>query len=671
MVKISHILGTAVAAVTLLFTFSVTSKADTKPAAIDPVTVYQAKNDGSGFLNGKNYGALSPRVIQLKHQANSADNGKLLMTFEQVITNKAGETGHPVFPIYESDDNGATWKQVGQVTETNNKDWGKLNCPQLYELPQTIGDMTKGTIVVAGDATPNDRSATDLELDKSTDGGKTWTYESTIAQSGGNFLYGDPVWEPYLMVYDNKLVCYYSDERDSSGLPAKSQAIVHQTTTDGKTWSPIVFDANPTKLTNKDQRPGMPIVTQMSNGEWVMTYEQFGGGSSGAKFSKDPLNFDQADPGTTIAPSGAPYITTLNNGELAFNNNGNGGKVFIFKDKTSLLRGTYHPDATFTPKSGQAYNRQLLPLANGMLLVANGGGTGNTPNAIKVETLDASDTVQQGKVVIHYVDENGKQIKPDDTTTVGTVGTKYDVTDKTKSSITGYQLKGVTQGQNNLAGNFGADPIEITVTYTTSNSGSGSTVTPPASSSSSSSSSSAVTSSSSSSTEASSSSNVTESSSSTTTPEASTTKKVTPFKIIAKKALYRYNSTTFSKANRIKGYAKKSITKAPVFKVVGTAKSANGALRYQLSDGSYVTAKAGYTVKLYLTKNVKALKVINAKGTWTYKTTKATKKNAVKHLKKGTIVKTKKIVKSGSTTKYQLTNGYYITGSRQYVKAQF
>lgn len=461
MVKISHILGTAIVAVTLLFTFSVTSKADTKPAAIDPVTVYQAKNDGSGFLNDKNYGALSPRVIQLKHQANSADNGKLLMTFEQVITKKAGETGHPVFPIYESDDNGATWKQVGQVTETNNKDWGKLNCPQLYELPQTIGDMTKGTIVVAGDATPNDRSATDLELDKSTDGGKTWTYESTIAKAGGNFLNGDPVWEPYLMVYDNKLVCYYSDERDSSGLPAKSQAIVHQTTTDGKTWSPIVFDANPTKLTNKDQRPGMPIVTQMSNGEWVMTYEQFGGGSSGAKFSKDPLNFDQADPGTTIAPSGAPYITTLNNGELAFNNNGNGGKVFIFKDKASLLRGTYHPDATFTPKSGQAYNRQLLPLANGMLLVANGGGTGNTPNAIKVETLDVGDksvTIPNDNndgsssvtptpspiiaqpVMVTYTTTDGTKLR-DSQIINGHVGDTYDTTTSNyQVSIDGYTL---------------------------------------------------------------------------------------------------------------------------------------------------------------------------------------------------------------------------------------
>ncbi|MCI2019682.1 MAG: DUF5776 domain-containing protein [Lentilactobacillus buchneri] len=676
MVKISHILGTAVAAVTLLFTFSLTSRAaDTATDAANPVTVYQSKDDGSGWLNEKTYGVLSPRVVQLKHQADSQNNGKLLLTFEQVLTKNQGKTGHPVFPIYESDDNGATWKHITDVSEPQDvhEGWGLMNCPQLYELPQKIGNMPAGTVVLAGDATPNDLSNTDLQLFKSEDVGKSWSYLSSIAKGGQdptNIMGHDPVWEPFLMVHNNKLICYYSDERNNQ--IKGSQQIVHETTTDGVTWSDPVVDLYAEK--GKTTRPGMPVIAQMSNGKYVMTLE--GDLGAIAKVTSDPEKWTSNDFGTSVDSKAGycdPYVTTLNNGKIAFDDIKH-SDIFIFNGMDDFVKtdSINSPAAQYPTQTGASYNRQMMPLADGRLMIVNGGAF-EVASAIRVETLNVGDTVQQGKVVIHYVDENGKQIKPDDITTVGTVGTKYDVTDKTKSSITGYQLKGVTQGQNNLAGNFGADPIEITVTYTTSNSGSGSTVTPPASGSSSSSSSSAVTSSSSSSTEASSSSNVTESSSSTTTttPEASTTKKVTPFKIIAKKALYRYNSTTFSKANRIKGYAKESITKAPVFKVVGTAKSANGALRYQLSDGSYVTAKAGYTVKLYLTKNVKALKVINAKGTWTYKTTKATKKNAVKHLKKGTIVKTKKIVKSGSTTKYQLTNGYYITGSRQYVKAQF
>lgn len=237
MVKISHILGTAVAAVTLLFTFSLTSRAaDTATDAANPVTVYQSKDDGSGWLNEKTYGVLSPRVVQLKHQADSQNNGRLLLTFEQVLTKNQGKTGHPVFPIYESDDNGATWKHITDVSEPQDvhEGWGLMNCPQLYELPQKIGNMPAGTVVLAGDATPNDLSNTDLQLFKSEDVGKSWSYLSSIAKGGQdptNIMNHDPVWEPFLMVHNNKLICYYSDERNNQ--IKGSQQIVHETTTDG------------------------------------------------------------------------------------------------------------------------------------------------------------------------------------------------------------------------------------------------------------------------------------------------------------------------------------------------------------------------------------------------------------------------------------------------------
>lgn len=72
------------------------------------------------------YGALSPRAIQLKYSG--INNNKMYATFEQTSNTT------PVFPIYESVDNGVTWNQVGEV-EDNQNGWGMLNCPELFELP--------------------------------------------------------------------------------------------------------------------------------------------------------------------------------------------------------------------------------------------------------------------------------------------------------------------------------------------------------------------------------------------------------------------------------------------------------------------------------------------------------------------------------------------------------
>lgn len=331
-----------------------------------------------------------------------------------------------------------------------------------------------------------------------------------------------------------------------------------------------------------------------------MTYEQKGGASVGLKISSDPESWNSTSAGTTIAWGGAPYITTLNDGRIAFNNNGSDGKVYIFNNAETLQKGIGAADTTYKPKVGQAYNREIMPLANGMLLVVRG------EQAITVETIDVGD----------------KAINSSDS---------------------------------------GATTPTTPVTPTTPTSSSSSSVQ---------SSSSSVPAASSSSVSSSSSSTVSSTSSSTTTtaPSTSVIKQVKPFKVAAVKALYRYNNVNFSKANRIKYYAKKSITKAPVFTVVATTKSSSGALRYQLSDGSYITTKAGYVTKLYNQAKTKTLRVINPKGTWEYKSSKLTKKSAVKHLKQNKVVKVKKLIRKGTATRYQLTNGHYVTGNKQFVK---
>ncbi|MCV3741338.1 DUF5776 domain-containing protein [Lentilactobacillus hilgardii] len=592
----------------IMFTFAVTlvgctisTQASERPSTIGPVTVYQSPTPTSGhLLNNRDYGARSPRVIQLEHQANPADNGKLLLTFEQVP--EVGKT--PVFPIYESDNNGSSWRLVGNVHETKEIDWGMTNCPQLYELPERIGNMPKGTIVLAGDATPNDLSDTELQMVTSNDLGKTWSYKSTIATGGANpsnFTGKDPIWEPFLMVHNNKLLVYYSDERDNS-ISAGSQTIVHEASNDGINWSsPVVdVDYNKNNDTNAPQRPGMPVIAQLPNGNFAMSYEHVQHGKSDiseVRIASDPEKFSDSSAIQLVTSGGGnPYIVTLNNGKIAFNYGGS-SKVYVFDNQADIEKGL-SAAKVYATKSGSSYNRQLLPLNNGMLLIATGDGSEFPKFApIRIETIDVGD-----KAVASSGDSG--------TTTPTT-------------------------------------PVQPSISTSSSSSSaqSSSSNTPTSSTS------------------------TVSSSSSSTAPSTSVAKQVESFKIVAVKALYRYNSVNFSKANRIKYYAKKSITKAPVFTVVATTKSSNGALRYQLSDGSYITTKAGYVTKLYNQAKVKTLRVINPKGTWEYRSSKLTKKSAVKHLKQNKVVKVKKLIRKGTATRYQLTNGHYVTGNKQFVKA--
>jgi hypothetical protein len=57
------------------------------------------------------------------------------------------------------------------------------------------------------------------------------------------------------------LIVYYSDQRD----PNYGQKLVHQETTDLVNWSDVIDDVTHSTYTD---RPGMPIVTKLPNGQY-------------------------------------------------------------------------------------------------------------------------------------------------------------------------------------------------------------------------------------------------------------------------------------------------------------------------------------------------------------------------------------------------------------------
>ncbi|MGW5663223.1 RICIN domain-containing protein [Streptomyces sp. NPDC003758] len=335
-------------------------------------------------------GSLYPRAIRLEHSGTS--NGTMLATFEQYTS------GTPVFPIYRSTDNGNSWSKISDVADTQNG-WGMRWEPQLFELPTAIGNFPAGTILIAGDSVPSDRSATKIDMYASTDHGLTWTFVSNIA-TGGQAVSSNgytPVWEPFFLMNGNRLVVYYSDQRDT----AHGQKLVHQVSTDGVNWGPVVDDV---AMPTYSDRPGMATVAKLPNGNYVMTYEYGGAPEKNFavyyKISSDPEAFGSVT-GQVLkstdgyVPSSAPYITWLPTG-------GPDGTLVVSANSTGDLflntqNGAANAWTRIQSNVAGGYSRGMLPLPDGHSLeVFSGGYNGSTLNPVTYSTIDLGGGINDG-----------------------------------------------------------------------------------------------------------------------------------------------------------------------------------------------------------------------------------------------------------------------------------
>lgn len=369
---------------------------------------------------------LSPRVVE-------GLDGTLYCTFENGIPSEIVE-GEYSFPIYESKDKGETWKRVGEVVndDTVHPDsyykitrygaagapaeavevtadtegavlhpWSLQCCPQLFVLPEDQGDLKAGTLVCAGVAVPLEDGAekiadagygglwdSSLDFYYSTDGGRSWEYLSTIAEggeNGRNIMGYDPVWEPFFVYHEGNLICYYSDETD----PAHNQKLVYKITTDGgKTWGDA---ADVVSMSDSNARPGMPIVTQLENGKWMLVYETVNMTNpikTGIKIADDPYNWNPTDAGTMLPGingtyGGSPYVYTLQDGRVVV---GTGSLSEVFVNTENDGTGEWVAKETGAPAG---YNRCFLQLSTGEFFISGteGGGFATQNNKIFVKRV--------------------------------------------------------------------------------------------------------------------------------------------------------------------------------------------------------------------------------------------------------------------------------------------
>lgn len=318
------------------------------------------------------------------------DDGTLLATWE----NYSPEPPLVYFPIYRSTDGGLTWKEISRVTDQV-KNWGLRYQPDLFVLPQRIGRFPAGTVLLSGSAIPTDLSFTQIELYASRDRGHTWHFVSHVAAGGEarpiNGL--TPVWEPYMFVYANQLIIYYSDQRD----PDHGQKLVHQVSRDLVNWGPVVDDvAYPTYT----DRPGMPIVTKLPNGKYFYVYEYGGAPELSPRYtfplhyriSANPLQFSSAPDFALVTvegtrPISSPFVVWSPvggvNGTIIVSS-GTHENIYINR---ALGEGLWQTVAT---KESRSYTRHLrvMPDVNHLLIIGGGHLPPSTTNAVRVGVME-------------------------------------------------------------------------------------------------------------------------------------------------------------------------------------------------------------------------------------------------------------------------------------------
>ena len=217
----------------------------------------------------------------ISHDANHA-YGRIVEADDGTLIATAEDFSDSGIPIYRSTDQGKTFaKNEENIHDPTYDGYSAFDArwqPTLYVLPEDVGtEMKKGDILLV--ATSIDGSAetfyqTVLNLYISKDVGLTWSFLSEITRSGnmastnGN---ENGCWEGNLYVNgEGMLTCIFADETDHNN---HSQRIAMKTTADGKTWSEL---QEVVALDSPTQRPGMPCVTKIKDGKYLLTIEMVG-----------------------------------------------------------------------------------------------------------------------------------------------------------------------------------------------------------------------------------------------------------------------------------------------------------------------------------------------------------------------------------------------------------
>jgi hypothetical protein len=162
---------------------------------------------------------------------------------------------------------------------------------------------------------------------RSVDGGITWrSLSQADANEGFPGSLGNPdkgVYEPdFCLLDDGTLALFYSSEKHVTENPAYSQIVSEKISNDGgRTWGNeiwVAWDPNASA-----ERPGMPVVTKMANGQYLVVFEVVGSHQANVfcKTSNDGKTWNSGLGKPVPGQTGGPYVVSLNHGRLAVTSN--------------------------------------------------------------------------------------------------------------------------------------------------------------------------------------------------------------------------------------------------------------------------------------------------------------------------------------------------------------
>ncbi|MFB9279293.1 exo-alpha-sialidase [Cohnella cellulosilytica] len=287
-----------------------------------------------------------PAFEDLGVDARYSHPGKYGSQYGRMVFLKNG-TWLTVYTIY--DNNGYTYEASGgnklefAISRDEGQTWERLS-----QLGHPSRDMDNGQLIELdnGDLLLSCRSVRwhesyQLHVYKSTDGGRTWAFWSTIDELNGSpGSLGNPdkgVYEPHFYrLADGRLSVMYANEKHVIEPPYYSQIISQKISEDdGRTWGEEIWVAwDPA---SPHLRPGMPVWTRLQDGRYIVVLEvvhlvmyQCVSAAITYKISNDGVHWEAGN-GTPIpAQHGGPYVEQLQDGTWMVTSNS--GQISVSRD---------------------------------------------------------------------------------------------------------------------------------------------------------------------------------------------------------------------------------------------------------------------------------------------------------------------------------------------------
>ena len=219
-----------------------------------------------------------------------------------------------ILQVEVSADGARTWTPVSTVAEPGrNLDNGEV-------IQAANGDLllTGRSVVDAAGAARSYH----LPVYRSADGGKTWAFLSQVDTSEAPPIQpGQPsvgLWEPhFFFLADGRLACAYANEKPAVAHPAYSQIVSEKVSPDGgATWGKEIVLAAQTG--GGRQRPGMPVLARLKNGQYLAVYEVVGVGNADVYFktSRDGAAWPPGIGVRIPCQHAGPWVTSLSSGRV-------------------------------------------------------------------------------------------------------------------------------------------------------------------------------------------------------------------------------------------------------------------------------------------------------------------------------------------------------------------